>query len=105
MSAIIVWAGVLGSILGVLTSAIAIAALYRGSVRKGYAAEREFLHIKESFKSLTHNIDFLTKEIDSDIGNLYKDNDKRFDDIDRSLIEIKALLLANLGVKTKVGEQ
>jgi predicted nucleic acid-binding protein len=101
MQSIIIWAGVIGSVLGIFTSSIAIASLYRGSVRKGYAAEREFLHIKESFQSLTYNIDFLTKEIDRDVAELAKENDRRFDRIDQNQLEIKALLLANLGIKPK----
>ena len=56
--------------------------------------------IKESFKSLTYNIDFLTKEIDRDIANLTKDLDTRCDRIDQNQLEIKALLLSNLGMKS-----
>jgi len=96
---IIVWAGILGSIFGVVTAVVGLVALYRSSIRKSYAAEREFLHIKESFKSLTYNIDFLTKEIDRDIANLTKDLDTRCDRIDQNLLEIKALQLSNLGTK------
>ena len=57
------------------------------------------MHIKESFKVLTYNIDFLTKEIDRDIANLTKDLDTRCDRIDQNQLEIKALLLSNLGMK------
>ena len=99
MQNIVVWAGILGSIFGVASAVVGLVALYRSSIRKGYAAEREFLHIKESFKSLTYNIDFLTKEIDRDIANLTKDLDTRCDRIDQNLLEIKALQLSNLGTK------
>ncbi len=105
MSAIIVWAGVLGSIFGILTTVIAIGALYRGSVRKGYAAERDFNHLQRNYENLTKNIDFMAKEIDADFGAIAKELDSRCDRIDQNQIEIKALLLSNLGAKTKLGEQ
>ena len=99
MQNIVVWAGILGSIFGVASAVVGLVALYRSSIRKGYAAEREFLHIKESFKVLTYNINFLTKEIDRDIADLAKDLDGRCDRIDQNLLEIKALQLSNLGTK------
>ena len=101
MQSIIVWAGLVGSLFGIGTSLIAILSLYRGSIRKGYAAERDFNHLKESLKSLSTNLDFLNKELESDIENLAKDVDVRCDRIQENQLEIKALLLANLGIKPK----
>lgn len=97
MSAIVVWAGVLGSIFGVVTSIAGLIAIYRGSIRKGYAAERDFNHLKEDFKSLSANLNFLLKEQDTSIKGLAKDLDTRCDRIDQNLLEIKALQLSELG--------
>lgn len=105
MQSIVIWAGVIGSTLGIMTSAIAIAALYRGNVRKGYAAERDFEHLKVSFKALSKNIDFLAKDLESNIDATRRDLDIRCDRIDQNQIEIKALLLSNLGIKPKSIEQ
>lgn len=99
MQNIVVWAGILGSVFGVATAVVGLIAIYRSSIRKSYAAEREFLHIKESFKSLTYNIDFLIKEINRDNADLTKNLDARCDRIDQNLLEIKALQLSNLGMK------
>lgn len=105
MQLLIVWGGVIGSVFGIVTSAIAIVTLYRSSIRKGYAAERDFIHIKENFKVLSTNLDFLIKELESDISSLGKDLDNRCDRIDQNQIEIKALLLSNLGIKLKSIDQ
>lgn len=101
MQSIIVWAGLVGSFFGIGTSLIALLSLYRGSIRKGYAAEREFGHVKISLEALSTNLNFLIKEIEADIGGLTKDLDTRCDRLDQNQIEIKALLLANLGIKPK----
>lgn len=104
MQSIIIWSGVVGSLLGIFTSSIAITTLYRSSIRKGYAAERDFEHLKLSFKTLSHNIDFMAKDIDADIAAIAKDLDHRCDRIDQNQIEIKALLLSNLGIKSKISD-
>lgn len=101
MNTIVIWAGILGSIFGVVTSVCGLIALYRGSIRKGYAAERDFNHVKESLKALSTNLDFLTKELEADVASLAKDVDNRCDRIDQNLTEIKALQLSTLGLKTK----
>lgn len=101
MQSVVIWAGVLGSIFGVVTSVIGLIALYRGSIRKGYAAERDFNHLKEDLKSLSVNLNFLLKEQERGIESLAKDLDTRCDRIDQNLLEIKALQLSELGQKLK----
>ncbi len=101
MQLIVVWAGVLGSILGVITSLIALTALYRSSIRKGYAAERDFNHLQRNFENLSRNIDFMVKNTDSEIDKLAKEIDTRCDRLDLNQNEIKALLLSSLGLKSK----
>ena len=101
MEKIIIWAGLVGSIFGIATSFIAIASLYRSSIRKGYAAERDFTHLQRNYEALSKSIDFLAKDIDSQLADIIKDIDDRSDRLSANQLEIKALLLANLGIKPK----
>ena len=101
MQNIVVWAGVLGSVFGLFTSVFAIVSLYRSSIRKGYAAERDFEHLKNDYKALSRNIDFLSKNFERDFLEIGKEIDERCDRIVENQIEIKALLLSNLGLKPK----
>lgn len=98
MQSLAVWGGILGSIFGVVTAAIGLIALYRSSVRKGYAAERDFAHLQRNYENLTRNIDTIAKDLDADMANILKEIDNRCDRLDLNQTEIKALLLANLGV-------
>lgn len=104
MNTIIVWSGLVGSVLGILTSAIGIAALYRGSVRKGYAAERDFNHLKTYYQSLAEAFKFQTDTFEKEFREGRKDLDTRCDRIDKDLTEIKALLFAELRLRNPVKE-
>lgn len=101
MEKIIIWAGLLGSIFGIGTSFVALRSLYKGSIRKEYAAERDFEHLKRDYKSLASSINFLIKEIANERADILEKVDDRSDRIVENQIEIKALLLANLGVRPK----
>ena len=100
MNAIVVWAGLIGSVLGILTSIIGIAALYRGSVIKGYAAERDFNHLRTYYQSLAEAFKFQTETFEKEFREGRKDLDTRCDRIDKDLTEIKALLFADLRSKS-----
>lgn len=100
MNSIIVWAGLIGSVLGILTSIIGIAALYRGSVIKGYAAERDFNHLRTYYQSLAEAFKFQTETFEKEFREGRKDLDTRCDRIDKDLTEIKALLFADLRSKS-----
>lgn len=56
-----------------------------GAATKEYAAQRDFNHLQNDYKQLNQNVEFFIKE-----------QDTRFDRLDLSLTEIKALLLASL---------
>lgn len=99
MQNLIVWAGLIGSILGIGTSLLAVGALYRSSIRKSYAAERDFKHLQHDYEALSKNIEFLAKNFERDFADIRKENDQQSDRIIENQIEIKALLLANLGIK------
>ncbi|MDZ8227536.1 hypothetical protein [Nostoc sp. ChiVER01] len=55
---------------------------FANSIKRKYAAERDFNHLKNNQKQITDNIAFGFREID-----------ERFDRTDRDLLEIKAYLI------------
>ena len=63
---------------------------FANSIKRRYAAERDFNHLKNNQKQITDNIAFGFKEIDD-----------RFDRIDRDLLEIKAYLIGKGIVKNE----
>lgn len=99
MQDVIVWAGLIGSIFGIGTSLAAVASLYRSSIIKGYAAERAFIHLQNDYKSLANSVDFLIREIAKERVDILKEIDTRSDRLIEHQLEIKSLLLANLGIK------
>jgi len=105
MQSVVVWAGLIGSIFGIGTSLVAIDSLYKSSIRKGYAAERDFQHLKRDYEALSSSIDFLAKNFERDFLDIRKEIDERCGRITESQIEIKALLLANLGIKSRPPEE
>lgn len=70
-------------LLGIISILGGGLAWYGASVRKGYAAEREFGHIKNSISQLSENMRVLADELD---------------DGHKTLIELKTLILANNAV-------
>lgn len=101
MQSIVVWAGLIGSVLGILTSTIGVAALYRGSIIKGYAAQRDFNHLKTYYQSLAEAFKFQTDTFEAEFRDGRRDLDNRCDRIDKELSEIKALQLSSLHSKFK----
>ncbi|WGV23704.1 hypothetical protein [Halotia branconii] len=55
---------------------------FANSIKRKYAAERDFGHIKNNLKDLTNNLEFLFKELD-----------RRLDSQDRDLSELKSYLI------------
>lgn len=69
----------LSLLLGAATTLSGIIFWYRNAVRKTYAAERDFNHLKRNQEQILNNLEYLLKE-----------QDRRFDTIDKEIIEIKA---------------
>jgi hypothetical protein len=74
--------GIIGLSLGILTFIGGLIAYYRGSVEKGYAAKRDFGHLKNNYQQLATNQDQILRE-----------QDERFDRLDLTLARIEALLI------------
>lgn len=65
---------------------------YGGAVRKTYAAQRDYEHLKNSYSQLSDNLSSLSREVDS-----------RFDQAILEMKELKGLVTAVL-VKVSPGE-
>ena len=62
---------------------------FTNSVKRRYAAERDFGHLKNNLKDLTDNLDHLFSELD-----------RRLDAQDKNLLELKAYLIGR-GLRRK----
>lgn len=58
---------------------------YKGSIEKRYAAQRDFGHLKRNYESLSEGVNLQAKEMD-----------RRFDQVEADLREIKILLQVQL---------
>lgn len=72
-----------GFILGIITAFAGWLAWYGSSVKKRYAAERDFAHLKRNYEQLAENqkemirlLDDLTGDIALVINKILKDKDK-----------------------------
>lgn len=77
---ILSWLGLAGGIIGILTFVGGILAWYSGAIEKRYAAQRDFQHLKKNQENISLGIHSLFKEVD-----------RRFDDLVREVGELKAL--------------
>lgn len=74
-----------GFLIGLGTTLCGVLAWYSSSVRKKYAAEREFNHLRNN-----------QQQIQAGLNDLVQENEERFNALDRQLIEIKAYLIKSL---------
>lgn len=70
-------------IMGVVSFVGAAATWYGGAVKKSYASERDFGHLKNSYDNLSRNVEQLDRMID-----------QRFDQIEREQTKTTALIHA-----------
>lgn len=84
----------IGLLIAICTFLGGAIAWYRNTVQKSYAAEREFGHIKRSMEQTNQSL-----------GHLDQCIDRRFDSIEKELIEIKLMLkqaLARTGTSESI---
>ena len=75
---------VLGIVLGAMslfTGVFGAIAWYRAGVRKAYAAERDFNHLKNNYRQLAESM-----------NNLYRFSDEAKDEVMRELILLRAAI-------------
>jgi nitrate/nitrite-specific signal transduction histidine kinase len=68
-------------VLPVSTFVGGIVAWYSASVKKAYAAQRDFEHLRRNYNQMSENL-----------KSLHEDVDDRFDDLDKSLSDLKQKL-------------
>lgn len=82
--------------LGLVSSVIGGVAWYRSTIRKQYASERDFNHIRNSIAQLSQAV--------ADQNKFTEEQMSRFSDrlqaANYTLIEVKSLLIAKLGDST-----
>ena len=76
---------ILGALLGLMGSIATGVTWYRSAIRKEYAAQRDFNHLKNNYESLSLVV-----------SNIIKEHDERFDKIDLSLVRTESKLDATL---------
>ena len=76
---------ILGALLGLVGSIATGVTWYRSAIRKEYAAQRDFNHLKNNYESLSLVV-----------SNIIKEQDERFDKIDLSLVRTESKLDATL---------
>lgn len=76
--------GIAVTILSLFTGLAGMVAWYSSKVKKSYAAERDFNHLKNSHAQMVANIE-----------QLWRQNDDRFDAVDRALDRIAAQIDIN----------
>ncbi|MDZ7970513.1 MAG: hypothetical protein RM368_37245 [Nostoc sp. DedSLP03] len=67
---------------------------FTNSVKRKYAAERDFGHLKNNLKDLTDNLALLFKELD-----------RRLDAQDKDLLELKAYLIGRGLIRRKDNDE
>ena len=71
---------------------------WSGSIKKTYAAERDFLHLKRNQEMITQGITDLEDEMRNYTDRISERFSTKLDRTHDELGEIKALLLAHLGI-------
>lgn len=72
---------------------------WSGSIKKNFAAERDFGHIKRNQEQINQSLLHLDQKISETTDNITEKIQARLDSISYENRDIKALLLANLGKK------
>lgn len=86
--------GVVVSIISILTFFGGVFAYIRSSGRKAYAAERDFIHLKNSIAQLSKNVE-----------ELWRQNDSRLDHVDQRLLELSFKLDGRVPSGPRPGHQ
>jgi hypothetical protein len=75
------FAAIIGSIIGLSGAGAALYTRWKASIEKGYAAQRDFQHLRRNQEQMSQGI-----------ADINKDTDSRFDRIDLSLNRIESML-------------
>lgn len=70
------------SIIGVIGFCTGVVAWYRGAIEKRYAAQRDFGHLKKNQENISKGV-----------AELFREQDRRFDQLEKNDAELKNLLM------------
>lgn len=90
--------------IAVLTFIGGIFAWYSAAVRKEYASQRDWEHLKNNQRQFQENLNFLFKDMGQDIENMRSEHDKRFDKIDAQGVKLESMFYASLVNKKRKAE-
>jgi predicted lipoprotein len=74
---------------------------FANSIKRRYAAERDFNHLKNNQRQIADSIAISLKDSDERFDRIDRDLDARFDRVDRDLLEIKSYLIGEAIIKRK----
>jgi shikimate 5-dehydrogenase len=86
----------IGCLIGVGGAAAAIYARWKASIEKGYAAQRDFQHLKRNQEQISAGIAEIAKDFDQGLTDISKDVDNRFDRTDLALNRMEGMILTLL---------
>lgn len=81
---------IIGCLIGIFGAAAAIISRWKAGVEKGYAAARDFAHLKRNQEQMASNL-----------SEILKDQDRRFDNLDLSLNRAESMLHTLLASKSR----
>lgn len=81
---------VIGCVIGLCGAGAAIVSRWKAGVEKGYAAARDFAHLKRNQEQMVANL-----------NEILKDQDRRFDNLDLSLNRTESMLHTLLASKSR----
>lgn len=84
---------VVGFLIGLGTTLVGVLSWYSSSVKKRYAAERDFNHLRNNQAQIQQGINHLCEEME-----------ERFAQVNVQLIELKAYLIRTAGENTTGGK-
>ncbi len=85
-------AAIIGCVIGISGAAVAVHARWKASIEKGYAAQRDFQHLKRNQEQISAGIAQIDKDLSEQLGQLDKDIDTRLDRLDLSVNRIESML-------------
>lgn len=90
------WLPIISTIAGLTTFAAGALTWYRGSITKGYAAQRDFEHLRRNQQQMADGLGVLMDELKTHLRTQDKEVGNRFDTLHRELLEVKSMFYSSL---------
>ena len=83
---------IVGCVIGIGGASAAIYARWKASIEKGYAAQRDFQHLKRNQENISMGIAQIDKDLSERLDDIDKDIDTRLDRVDLAVNRIENML-------------